>query len=113
MEKSMLSVPEYREANGNVYLTLRNKISEHSKTIDDKVMKKIENNWNEFNDTQIKIFNFLFLMQQATVEELSMYTGINQNTIRTYLNGFIKESILIRNSNKQRDKNALYCFNKG
>jgi len=113
MEKSMLSVPEYREANGNVYLTLRNKISEHSKTIDDKVMKKVENQWNEFNDTQIMIFDFLFLNQQATVEDLSIYTGINQNTIRTYLNGFINEGILIRNSNKQRDKNALYCFKKG
>ena len=38
MEKSMLSIPEYKEENGNVYLILRNKISKHSKTIHDSVI---------------------------------------------------------------------------
>lgn len=61
MEKSMLSVPEYKEANRNVYLTLRNKISEHSKTIDDIVMKKIETNFINYNVTQVKILNYLFV----------------------------------------------------
>lgn len=112
MEKSMLSEPEYKEENGNVYLTLRNKISEHSKTIDDKVMKMIETNWRDYNDTQRKVFNYLFVKHTGTVKDLSNYTGINQNTIRAYLNGFIDNGILIRNSNKQRDKNALYCFKK-
>ncbi len=112
MEKSMLSVPEYRESNRNVYLTLRNKISEHSKTIDDAVMKKVESNFSSYNDTQIKILDYLFLKQKGTVEDLSVFTSINQNTIRNYLNGFIEDGILIRNSNKQRDKNAMYCFKK-
>lgn len=113
MEKSMLSIPEYKQANGNVYLTLRNKISEHSKTIDDKVMGMIEKDWSSFNSTQRAIFLYLFGNQKATIGELSVYTEINQNTIRNYLNGFIESGILMRNSNKQRDKNALYSLKKG
>lgn len=112
MEKSMLSVPEYKEENGNVYLTLRNKISEHSKTIPDSVIYKIEQGWSSYNDTQIKIFNYLFLNNKATVSELSKYTGINENTIRDYLKQFIADEIIDRLSEKQRDKNALFVFKK-
>jgi ATP-dependent DNA helicase RecG len=42
MEKSMLSTPEYVEKNGNVYLTLRNKISNHSKAISDTILKMVQ-----------------------------------------------------------------------
>jgi len=45
MEKSMLSTPEYVEKNGSVYLTLRNKISNHTKTISDVILKTIQENW--------------------------------------------------------------------
>ena len=112
MEKSMLSVPEYREANGNVYLTLRNKISEHSKTIPDAVINKIENGWKTYNATQIKVIKYLFINHKATIGDFSNYTGINNNTIRLYLNKFIEDDILERLSKKQRDKNALYVFKK-
>lgn len=112
MEKSMLSVPEYREANGNVYLTLRNKISEHSKTIDDSVMKKIEKNWAEYNPTQKHIFNYLFVKQKSTKEELAQYCDTHVNTIRRYLNQFIDEEIIERLSEKQRDADALYMLKK-
>lgn len=44
MEKSMLSTPEYVEKNGNVYLTLRNKISNHTKTISDSILKMVQEN---------------------------------------------------------------------
>jgi ATP-dependent DNA helicase RecG len=58
MEKSMLSTPEYKEENGNVYLILRNKISEHSKTIHDSIIEKIEKNWKNYNETQKSILNY-------------------------------------------------------
>lgn len=112
MEKSMLSTPEYKEENGNVYLILRNKISEHSKTIHDSVMEKISENWNEYNDTQKSIFNYLFINHQVTIDDLVRFTGINTNTIRTYVNKFIDDDLLIRVSEKQRDINALYMFKK-
>lgn len=112
MEKSMLSTPEYKEENGTVYLILRNKISEHSKTIHDSVVDKIQENWIHYNDTQRSIINYLFLNHQTTIDELTQYTRVNMNTIRTYVNKFIQDDLLIRVSDKIRDAGALYLFKK-
>lgn len=113
MEKSMLSIPEYVEKNGNVYLTLRNKISNHTKTISDSILKKIQSNWISYNDTQKKILQHLFYHNQATISELVEVTGINDKTVRIYLNQFIdNEKVIDRLSDKQRDKNAKYAFKK-
>lgn len=113
MEKSMLSTPEYIEKNGNVYLTLRNKISKHTKTIPDAIIKTIEDNWLSYNETQIKILQYLFYHNQATIGELVDVTGIHVKNVRLYINHFIdNENILDRLSEKQRDKNAKYAFKK-
>ena len=112
MEKSMLSIPEYNESNGNVYLILRNKISGHSKTIHDSVMEKIEIDWMKFNDTQKKIFYYLFANHKATLAEIVDFVKINENTVRGYLNKFITDGFLDKMSIKQRDINALYMFKK-
>ena len=113
MEKSMLSIPEYIEKNGNVYLILRNKISKHTKTIPDAIIKTIEDNWLSYNETQIKILQYLFYHNQATIGELVDVTGIHVKNVRLYINHFIEnENILDRLSEKQRDKNAKYAFKK-
>jgi ATP-dependent DNA helicase RecG len=113
MEKSMLSTPEYAERNGNVYLTLRNKVSMHTKTISDSILNVIQENWKTYNDTQRKILYYLFHHNQATVIELVEVTEIHEKNVRLYLNQFIEiEKILDRLSNKQRDKNAKYAFKK-
>lgn len=112
MEKSMLSTPEYKEENGNVYLILRNRISEHSKTIHDSVIEKIERNWTLYNDTQRSIINYLFLKHKGTVLDFATHIGINEKTIRLYLNQFVTDGTLVRLSDKQRDINALFVFKK-
>lgn len=113
MEKSMLSTPEYIEKNGNVYLILRNKISNHTKTIPDNILKTIQDNWSSYNDTQRKIIQHLFYHNQATITELVDVAGINDKTVRLYLNHFIdNDKILERLSEKLRDKNAKYAFRK-
>lgn len=112
MEKSMLSVPEYSERNGNVYLVLRNRVSRHSKTIHNAVMEKIEKDWKQYNDTQRKILLYLFTRHTATVGDIVDYVQINENTVRTYLNKMMDDGMLDRLSEKQRDKNALYRFKK-
>lgn len=112
MEKSMLSVPEYKEINGTVYLILSNKISDHSKTIHNSVVEKIEKQWNDFNDTQKKIIEFFFLLHQGTLKDITNYVGINEKTIRQYLNGLVRNGMLIRSSNKVRDIDAIYGFKK-
>jgi ATP-dependent DNA helicase RecG len=113
MEKSMLSTPEYLEKNGNVYLTLRNKISNHTKTISDAILKTIQESWATYNDTQKRILQHLFYQNQATIEELADVTRIHKKNVRLYLNQFIdNDDILVRLSEKQRDKNAKYAFKK-
>jgi ATP-dependent DNA helicase RecG len=113
MEKSMLSTPEYVEKNGNVYLTLRNKISKHAKTISESILKTIQDNWPSYNDTQKRILQHLLHHNQATIDELVEVTDIHEKNVRLYLNQFIdNEKILDRLSDKQRDKNAKYAFKK-
>ena len=112
MEKSMLSTPEYHEKNGNIYLILRNKVSGHSKTIHDSVMEKIEKDWNKYNETQRKIFFYLFTQHKATLSEIVAFVEINENTVRGYLNKLIDDKLLDRISAKQRDINAVYMFKK-
>ncbi len=108
MEKSMLSMPEYREENHNIYLTLRNKISNHSKVISPITIETINEQWNLLNKTEHEILLCLFVNQAVTLNKLEEHTQINVNTIRAYLNKFIELGIVERISEKQRDKNALY-----
>ncbi len=112
MEKSMLSKPEYKETHNTVYLTLRNKISNHSKTISERIIDLIGINWNKFNATQHQILVLLFTKQQLTLDQLVEQIGINKNTIRSYLNMLIELEIIEKVSTKQRDKNAKYRFRK-
>ena len=113
MEKSMLSTPEYVEKNGNVYLTLRNKIRNHTKTISDTVLSIIQDNWASYNLTQKRILQYLFHHNQATIKELVDVTGIHEKNVRLYLNQFMEnEKIINRLSEKQRDKNAKYAYKK-
>lgn len=112
MEKSMLSIPEYKEENGNVYLTLRNKISGHSKTIHGSVIEQIESNWQAYNDTQKRILQYLFLNHKGAIVDFSQYIRINDKTIRLYLNEFVEQGIMERLSNKKRDINAVFVFKK-
>ena len=114
MESSMLSVPEYNIKNDNVILTLRNKISFHSKTVHEDIMNMISENQLGYNKTQLKILIYLFnVKNEGTLDEICNYTTIGKNTVRGYLNLFCDEGILERiSNNKQRDKNAIYRFLK-
>ncbi|MFM7811343.1 MAG: winged helix-turn-helix transcriptional regulator, partial [Acinetobacter junii] len=76
------------------------------------IMKVIENKFSNYNETQRSILFYLFLNGSATVSELSAHTGINENTIRTYLNTFMNENLIDRLSVKKRDINAKYVFKK-
>ncbi|OOS01430.1 ATPase [Canicola haemoglobinophilus] len=112
MEKSLLAKPEYREQNGNVYLTLRNRVSSHEKTISADLMLYIEDNWLDFNDTQKAILNYLFINGSATITDLTEHIQINKNSVRSYINGFMDKGIIERHSDKQRDLNAKYSLKK-
>ena len=112
MEKSMLAEPEYKVQNGNVYLTLRNKISQHTKTIPDHILDLIQKKWPTYNDSQKKILHHLFYNNRATVSDFVKAIGIHEKNVRLNLNQFLDDKILDRLSTKIRDKDALYAFKK-
>ncbi|MBL7788463.1 MAG: hypothetical protein JNL75_01365 [Chitinophagales bacterium] len=65
------------------------------------------------NGIQRKILHYLFHQNQATIDELVLATGINEKTVRIYLNQFKDvENIINRISPKLRDKDARYIFRK-
>lgn len=68
--------------------------------------------WKTLNITQHRILYYLFLNYEGTLNDLAAYTNINQNTVRNYLNQFIEQGIVFRNTVKQRDINAKYTFKK-
>ena len=112
MAKSMLARPEYSVTNNTIKLLLRNKVSDHQYAISDRVMKLIELNWNSFNETQRKIIFYLFEYNKATLDELVDLLGITSTAVRVYLNMFCGQNIFERNTDKIRDKNAIYTFKK-
>ena len=76
-------------------------------------MSIIQDNWANYNLTQKRILQYLFHNNQATIKELVDVTGIHEKNVRLYLNQFMEnEKIINRLSEKQRDKNAKYAFNK-
>ncbi len=112
MEKSMLSEPKYIDAENIVRLTLENKISGHKKTIPDETMNFITKNWKSFKETERLIFQKLFKDQEANITELSQFCGVSEKAVRGYLNGFIDKGIMLKDSEKIRDKNAKFRFRK-
>lgn len=112
MEKSMLSEPVYRDQNDTVTLLLINKIAKHEKSIPNKVLDQVADNWKSFNDTERKIINYMFSNFIATVIDLMAHLDVSETTIRNNLANLIKLEILEKQSEKQRDINAIYRFKK-
>ncbi len=113
MEKSMLSDPEYKVVHDIVYLTLHNKISDNSKSIPASILHKIESSWSEYNNTQQKIIEYLFNNSEAILDDFVQAADVQERTVRRYLNQFINtDKIIIRLSEKERDKSAIYTLRK-
>lgn len=112
MEKSMLSEPQYVNTENIVKLTLENKISSHKKTIPDDTMQFITKHWKEFKETERMIFHKLFKDQEANIMELAEFCGVSEKAVRGYLNKLIDFKIILRDSEKIRDKNAKFRFRK-
>ncbi|MEO7624424.1 MAG: ATP-binding protein [Candidatus Saccharimonadales bacterium] len=112
MGQSMLTEPEYSDKNDTVSLVLKNKISQHEKSIANSVLSQIEQNWHRYNDTERAIIEHLFKNYKATIDEFATACGVSPQAIRYYVNKFCAAAIMERHSTKLRDKHALYFFKK-
>lgn len=112
MEKSLLSAPEYINKDDTVTLILRNNISKNDDTISENIMTKIEKNFNKLNNSQQKILSYLLINKKAKIKELVENVKISEQIIRKYLNQFIDDWFILKDSNKERDINAKYKLKK-
>lgn len=112
MEESMLSEPIYTDKDNTVQLVLENKISNHKRAIPDETMRLITSSWQQYTKTEKLIFEKLFKDQEATIIELAEFCGVSEKAVRGYLNKFIESQMIIKDSEKIRDKDAKYRFRK-
>lgn len=113
MKESFLTEPEYIDKNDIVTLILRNNVSKNEDAISEKTMKEIEKIFNKLNVSQRQLLNYLIIHKKATVSELTEKIELSEKMVRWYLNQFITEyDIVKRESDKQRDKNAVYILKK-
>jgi ATP-dependent DNA helicase RecG len=112
MEESMLSEPRYIDKDNIVQLVLENKISNHKRAIPDEIMRLISGKWEQYSKTEHLIFEKLFKDQEATIAELADFCGVSEKAVRNYLNKLIEIQMIVKDSEKIRDRNAKYRFRK-
>jgi len=112
MEKSFLCEPEYIDKENIVTLVLKNNVSKDEDTISEKTMKRIENIFISLNDSEKQILSYLLINKKSTVLELKENINISIQMIRQYINNYIEIEIVSRDSEKIRDKNAIYKIKK-
>jgi ATP-dependent DNA helicase RecG len=112
MEESMLSEPEYSDNNDTVILKLTNNVAGNEKTIPNTIIQEITEHWKGLKQTERLILQHLFKNSSATIAELAEYSSVTEQALRGYLKGFIARGWVVKDSSKQRDKNAKYRFRK-
>lgn len=112
MKKSLLSNPEYIDKNDTVTLILKNNISKNEDTISEETMKKIEEIFDNLNDSKKDVLNFILINKKTNILELVENIKYWERTIRRNLNFFIELEIIEKKSEKLRNKNTLFVIKK-
>ncbi len=76
------------------------------------ILGLIEANWQSYNETQRHIVGILFNKYQVTLSELAEELSITETGVRVYLNTFVGQGIVEKQTEKLRDKHARYAFKK-
>lgn len=113
MDELTLASPEYRDQSGSVTLTLRNKVSAHKETILADVFEKIEVLWDDLNQTERELIKALFEENEMTLDDFAGKVAVSEQSVRYNLRKLEGHGILVRVSEKIRDRNAIYRFADG
>ncbi|MGB0991370.1 MAG: ATP-binding protein [Akkermansiaceae bacterium] len=113
MAELSLSIPEYKDHENTVTLTLRNKVTDHHETIIEHTFERIQDEWAGLNTTQQAVIAFLFEEQEATVGGIAESIGVGEKAVRNNLKKLISLKIAERVSDKIRDPDAIYRFKHG
>lgn len=110
MRKSMLATPEYTDDGTTVKLTLRNRVTNHKETFPARILKRIEVEWKSFSKTQREIIALLFEESELTIDDFLRQTSLSESAIRNNLKALEEGEIIVKDSQKQRDRSARYHF---
>jgi len=111
MSESLLSEPEYTDKNDIVTLILKNNVLKSEDTISESIMEKIEKIYKRTNNTWRNILWYLLKETKWNVTDISSNIWKSDRVVKRYISEFIDKWIILRHSDKQRDKNALYSIN--
>ena len=110
MKQSMLAAPQYKDVENTVTLTLRNKVTDHKKTIHADTLKQIEVSWTNLSSRQQKMIDMLLQKQELTIGQMIDTLGISDQAVRHNLKKLEGLEIIERVSKKIRDSQAFYRF---
>lgn len=108
--RDLMLVPEYRDSDNTVTLILKNKVADHKESILAAVLERIEEAWSDLNETQRRIVEMLFERNEAMIDSFREELDISEQAIRKNLKTLEKAKIVVRVSEKIRDRNAIYRF---
>lgn len=112
MKQLLLPEPIYQDKDNTVTLILKNKIANHDATIPEDTMRRIETIWMDMSPTEKLIVQYLFANYRWTIWEIMSSIAKTEPAIRTGFNKLIEQNIIMRHSEKVRDKHAIYTFKK-
>ena len=105
-----LSEAVYTDSDSIVTLKLENSVYKNERNLPAGLLDRISDKLKNYNATKKVIIGYLLKFGHGTILEISDFSKIGDRAIRNNLDDMIKDGIIFRNSNKQRDKNATYAF---
>ncbi|MFM2197536.1 MAG: hypothetical protein RLZZ505_968 [Verrucomicrobiota bacterium] len=108
MRRLMLAEPEYTNTADTVTLTLRNKVASRKETIHEDVMERVSALWHSLSHTQRQLLHYLFQNFDSTLEKLSQHLELSEQGVRYNLKKLEEFGIVVKESDKIRDRNAIY-----
>lgn len=110
MNSYKLSEPEYMDEDSIVTLRLRNPIYKNERSMSMETLALLRQKLPGYNDTKRSIVAYLLENAHGIITDISQKTGIGERAIRKNLDQLVEDNIVIRLTDKIRDKNAQYVF---
>ena len=110
MSEYRLSEPIYTDNDSIVTLRLENSAYKNEKSLPAGLLDKISDKLSGYNMTKKTIIGYLLKFGHGTISEMAEFSNVGDRSIRNNLDDMVRDGIIFRNSEKQRDKNAQYAF---
>jgi ATP-dependent DNA helicase RecG len=110
MSDLQLTEPIYEDKDDIVTLTLANTIFGNEKHIPSEILVKMNNDMENYGDTKRRVVLYLLQKGHGTINDIAETLDLSKRAIRNNLHSLIDDGIVKRNSDKQRDINAIYTF---